>query len=164
MIEYTFEEIEHLKKCLAPDYFAKQIGLKPFAMQINQREIGMTREDALTFVLWKSQFHQHNTLVIIENTQDQAMQDIAWILEYYNKLPLILQSELVRKNKSMLEFENGTRIIAGNNIMTLLKGRSVNHILISFHLDADKVKERDLMCNVSTSHDDKINGAIINIP
>lgn len=151
-IEYTKEQVEEYIKCSEdPIYFIKNyikivnvdIGLTSFDLwpfqqeMVNKfidnrfvicklpRQVGKTTVAAAT-ILWLILFNENYSVAILANKMMQAREILSRIQLAYEHLPKWLQQGILEWNKSFIELENGSRIIASATSSSAVRGGSFN--------------------------------------
>lgn len=155
-IEWTPELQKELQKCRKdPIYFAKtymkvvhvdkglvSLNLYPYQKKMldsfykNKRTITVTcrqsgKTTAMTaFALHYLIFNSHKTLAILANKGKTAALILSRIKLAYEHLPGFLQQGIQEWNKSSIELENGSKIVAGTTTSDSIRGESINCLLV----------------------------------
>lgn len=83
-----------------------------FSITLTGRQMGLTTCTA-TFMLWSAMMNMSQCILLVAPSVHHATNLIERLYYAYDHLPLHLQVRMVTRNKKSLEFENGSRIIAG---------------------------------------------------
>ena len=154
-VNYTQEQVEEYVRCSKdPVYFARHMkiisldhGLMPFAMYDFQKEmirmfndnrfvitkcprqIGKTTV-SVAFLLWTILFQDSQNIAILAN-KGQTARDILGKLQLaYENLPIWLQQGIITWNKSFIELENGSKIVASSTSSSAARSGSYNIVFL----------------------------------
>ena len=155
-IEFTKEQVEEYIKCSQdPVYFIKKYikivtldkGLEPFHLYDYQEDIVNTIQNnryviaklprqtgkTTTTVAWMVHylvFNQNVNIAILANKLKTAMEIMKRLKEAYEYLPKWLQHGVVEWNKTSIQLENGSRILASATSASAVRGGSYNVIFL----------------------------------
>jgi len=155
-IEFTKEQVEEYIKCSQdPVYFIKKYvkivtldkGLEPFELYDYQEDIVNTIQNnryviaklprqtgkTTTTVAWMVHylvFNQNVNIAILANKLKTAMEIMKRLKEAYEYLPKWLQHGVVEWNKTSIQLENGSRILASATSASAVRGGSYNVIFL----------------------------------
>ena len=155
-IEFTKEQVEEYIKCSNdPVYFIKKYikivtldkGLEPFELYDYQEEIVNTIQNnryviaklprqtgkTTTTVAWMVHyliFNQNVNIAILANKLKTAMEIMKRLKEAYEYLPKWLQHGVVEWNKTSIQLENGSRVMASATSASAVRGGSFNVIFL----------------------------------
>lgn len=155
-IEFTKEQVEEYIKCSNdPVYFIKKYikivtldkGLEPFQLYDYQEEIVNTIQNnryviaklprqtgkTTTTVAWMVHyliFNQNVNIAILANKLKTAMEIMKRLKEAYEYLPKWLQHGVVEWNKTSIQLENGSRVMASATSASAVRGGSFNVIFL----------------------------------
>jgi len=155
-IEWTEDMVQEFVKCAKdPIYFAERYiqivhvdhGLIPIVLYDYQKEIitktinnrrtcvvtsrqaGKTTT-AVCLILHYILFNDHKLVALLANKGDAAREILERIKIAYEALPKWLQQGVVEWNKGSVEFENGSKILAGATSSSAIRGKSVSFLYI----------------------------------
>ena len=155
-IEFTEEQVAEYIKCKEdPVYFIKKYvkirtldgGLEKFALwdfqedlveKLNDnrfviakfpRQVGKSTT-VVAFFLWVVLFHQFNELAILAHKRDAAIGILNRLRVAYEYIPLWMQQGVVQWNKSYIELENNSSIIAASTGSSAGRSGSYNIVLL----------------------------------
>ena len=152
---YTQEQFDEYVKCAQdPIYFAKYIkiitldeGLVPFEMYDFQkdmirsfhenrfvivkcpRQVGKTTT-AVAFLLWTILFKDSQSIAVLANRSKTAIGILGKLQLAYENLPQWIQQGVVEWNKSRIELENGSVIIADSTSSAASRSGSFNIVFL----------------------------------
>ena len=155
-IEYTQEQIEEVIKCSKDiNYFIKTYtkiinldkGLINFDMYPFQEDMSRTIADnrftviktcrqagktttAAAVILWHAIFNDSYTIAILANKLSTAREILSRVQRGYENLPKWLQQGVVTWNKTNIELENGSQIIAASTASSAIRGFSINFLYL----------------------------------
>lgn len=157
-VEFDWSEkmIHEFMKCAAdPIYFSENYiqivhvdkGLIPIRLYDYQKDIiAKTSENRRTCVVTARQagktttavciilhyilFNDHKTIALLANKGDAAREILDRIKTAYEALPKWLQQGVIEWNKGSVEFENGSKILAGATSSSAIRGKSVSFLYI----------------------------------
>ena len=155
-IEFTKEQVEEYIKCSNdPVYFIKKYikivtldkGLEPFELYDYQENIVETIQNnryviaklprqtgkTTTTVAWMVHyliFNQNVNIAILANKLKTAMEIMKRLKEAYEYLPKWLQHGVVEWNKTSIQLENGSRVMASATSASAVRGGSFNVIFL----------------------------------
>jgi hypothetical protein len=152
---YTQEQFDEYVKCAKdPLYFAKWIkiitldeGLVPFTMYDFQKDMIRTFHDnrfvivkcprqvgktttAVAYLLWTILFQDSQTVAVLANRSKTAIGILGKLQLAYENLPQWLQQGVVEWNKSRIELENGSVIIADSTSSAASRSGSFNIVFL----------------------------------
>ena len=152
---YTQEQFDEYVKCAKdPLYFAKWIkiitldeGLVPFTMYDFQKDMIKTFHDnrfvivkcprqvgktttAVAYLLWTILFQDSQTVAVLANRSKTAIGILGKLQLAYENLPQWLQQGVVEWNKSRIELENGSVIIADSTSSAASRSGSFNIVFL----------------------------------
>jgi hypothetical protein len=152
---YTKEQFDEYVKCASDyQYFTKYIkiitldeGLVPFQMYDFQREMIKTFHDnrfvivkcprqvgktttAVAYLLWCILFNDSYSIAILANRSKTAIGILGKLQTAYENLPQWLQQGVVEWNKSRIELENGSVIIADSTSSAASRSGSFNIVFL----------------------------------
>lgn len=140
-MNYSTENIEDLREFLDLDYFFAHLGLRPIKSLFEHRIVNdVTREEALAYVLWRSFFNPHHSTCVMEARHVQAKNDILLLMKMYSRRLIDLGVGVIHRNSTEIRFENKNRISALCNPSSL-RGRSINHGLVSTEISGETLKD-----------------------
>ena len=155
-IEWTEEQVQEVIKCSKDiNYFIKTYvkiinldrGLINFEMYPFQEEManmiadnrftviktcrqaGKTTTSAAV-VLWHALFNESYTVAILANKLSTAREILARVQRAFEYLPKWLQQGVVVWNKTNMELENGSQIIASSTASSAIRGYSINFLYL----------------------------------
>ena len=155
-IEYTQEQIEEVIKCSKDiNYFIKTYtkiisldkGLINFEMYPFQEDMSRTIADnrftviktcrqagktttSAAVILWHVIFNDSYTVAILANKLSTAREILSRVQRGYENLPKWLQQGVVTWNKTNIELENGSQIIAASTASSAIRGFSINFLYL----------------------------------
>lgn len=155
-IVWTEDLIQEYLKCSKdPIYFIEKYckivnvdyGLVPFTLRDYQREIinslhnnrrtivCASRQSGKTtsfcgYLCWYILFNTHVTAAILANRADTARELLARLQFTYMNLPHFLQQGVVEMNKSSIDVENGSRVIADATNSDSVRGYTINFLVL----------------------------------
>ena len=152
---YTQEQFDEYVKCAKdPLYFTKWIkiitldeGLVPFTMYDFQKDMIKTFHDnrfvivkcprqvgktttAVAYLLWTILFQDSQTVAVLANRSKTAIGILGKLQLAYENLPQWLQQGVVEWNKSRIELENGSVIIADSTSSAASRSGSFNIVFL----------------------------------
>jgi len=152
---YTQEQFDEYVKCVRdPIYFSKYIkiitldeGLVPFQMYDFQKDMIRTFHDnrfvivkcprqvgktttAVAYLLWSILFQDSQTIAVLANRSKTAIGILGKLQLAYENLPQWLQQGVVEWNKSRIELENGSVIIADSTSSAASRSGSFNIVFL----------------------------------
>ena len=155
-IGFTSEQVEEVIKCSQDVvYFIKNYvkiinldeGLVPFNMYPFQedmantisenrftviktcRQAGKTTTSAAV-ILWHVLFNESYTIAILANKLNTAREILSRVQRAYENLPKWMQQGVVVWNKTNIELENGSQIIASSTASSAIRGYSINFLYL----------------------------------
>ena len=155
-IEFTSEQVEEVIKCSQDVvYFIRNYvkiinldeGLVPFDMYSFQedmanmitdnrfsviktcRQAGKTTTSAAV-ILWHVLFNESYTIAILANKLSTAREILSRVQRAYENLPMWLQQGVIVWNKTNIELENGSQIIASSTASSAIRGYSINFLYL----------------------------------
>jgi len=155
-IEFTAEQVEEVIKCSQDvvyfiENYVKIInldeGLVPFEMYPFQqdmanmitdnrfsviktcRQAGKTTTSAAV-ILWHVLFNESYTIAILANKLSTAREILSRVQRAYENLPMWLQQGVIVWNKTSIELENGSQIIASSTASSAIRGYSINFLYL----------------------------------
>jgi hypothetical protein len=154
-VNFTQEQIDEYIKCVRdPIYFTKYIkiitlddGLVPFEMYEFQKDMIKTFHDnrfvitkcprqvgktttAVAFLLWSVLFKDSQNIAILANRSKTAISILGKLQLAYENLPMWLQQGVVEWNKSRIELENGSIIVADSTSSAAARSGSFNIVFL----------------------------------
>lgn len=155
-IEWTQEQVEEVIKCSKDiNYFIKTYvkiinldkGLINFEMYPFQEEMAKMIDDnrftviktcrqagktttSAAVVLWHALFNESYTVAILANKLSTAREILARVQRAFEYLPKWLQQGVVVWNKTNIELENGSQIIAASTASSAIRGYSINFLYL----------------------------------
>ena len=155
-IEYTQEQIEEVIKCSKDiNYFIKTYtkiisldrGLINFEMYPFQEDMSRTIADnrftviktcrqagktttSAAVILWHAIFNDSYTIAILANKLSTAREILSRVQRGYENLPKWLQQGVVTWNKTNIELENGSQIVAASTASSAIRGFSINFLYL----------------------------------
>ena len=155
-IEYTQEQIEEVIKCSKDiNYFIKTYtkiisldrGLINFEMYPFQEDMSRTIADnrftviktcrqagktttSAAVILWHAIFNDSYTIAILANKLSTAREILSRVQRGYENLPKWLQQGVITWNKTNIELENGSQIIAASTASSAIRGFSINFLYL----------------------------------
>ena len=155
-IEYTQEQIEEVIKCSKDiNYFIKTYtkiisldkGLINFEMYPFQEDMSRTITDnrftviktcrqagktttSAAVILWHAIFNDSYTIAILANKLSTAREILSRVQRGYENLPKWLQQGVITWNKTNIELENGSQIIAASTASSAIRGFSINFLYL----------------------------------
>jgi intein/homing endonuclease len=97
-------------------------------LYITNNVVSHNSTTTICYALWLILFKSHQNVAILANKRDLAMELLSRLQLAYENIPLWLQQGIVEWNKSHIELENGSRIIASSTSSTSVRGSSFNCI------------------------------------
>jgi hypothetical protein len=155
-IQWTEDKVQEYIKCSKdPIYFAEKYinivhvdhGLIPISLYNYQRDIikKITKNRRVTVVTSRQAgktttavcvilhfviFNDHKLVALLANKGDAAREILDRIKTAYEALPKWLQQGVIEWNKGSVEFENGSKILAGATSSSAIRGKSVSLLYI----------------------------------
>ena len=155
-IEFTKEQIKEVIKCSKDiNYFINTYvkiinldeGLVDFDMYPYQEKMAQTIADnrftvvktcrqagktttSAAVVLWHVLFNESYTVAILANKLSTAREILARVQRAFEYLPKWLQQGVVVWNKTNIELENGSQIIAASTASSAIRGYSINFLYL----------------------------------
>jgi hypothetical protein len=155
-VEFTKEQVAEYMKCANdPVYFIKKYikivtldkGLEPFELYNYQEKMIETIQDnryiiaklprqcgkTTTVVAWCVHyilFNQSVNVAILANKLKTAMEIMKRVKEAYEYLPKWLQQGVVEWNKTSIQIENGSRVLASATSASAVRGGSYNVLVL----------------------------------
>lgn len=155
-IGFTSEQVEEVIKCSQDVvYFIKNYvkiinldeGLVPFDMYPFQEDMANTISDnrftviktcrqagktttAAAVILWHVLFNESYTIAILANKLNTAREILSRVQRAYENLPKWLQQGVIVWNKTNIELENGSQIIASSTASSAIRGYSINFLYL----------------------------------
>ena len=155
-IPWSKEMVEEWIKCSqSPKYFIENYvrivhvdhGLVPFNLRdyqhqmvdsmVNHRRtiIATARQTGkstttVAFLLWYILFNNDKTVALLANKADTAREILGRVQLAYEHLPKWLQQGVVEWNKSTIDLENNSRIVAAATSGSAIRGYSINVLFI----------------------------------
>ena len=155
-IEWTEEQVQEVIKCSKDiNYFIKTYvkiinldrGLIDFEMYPFQEDMAKMIDDnrftviktcrqagktttSAAVVLWHALFNESYTVAILANKLSTAREILARVQRAFEYLPKWLQQGVVVWNKTNVEFENGSQIIASSTASSAIRGYSINFLYL----------------------------------
>jgi len=108
---------------------AKLIANNRFAVIKTCRQAGKTTTSAAV-ILWHVLFNESYTVAILANKLSTAREILARVQRAYESLPKWLQQGVVVWNKTSIELENGSQIIASSTASSAIRGYSINFLYL----------------------------------
>ena len=108
---------------------AKMIDDNRFTVIKTCRQAGKTTTSAAV-VLWHALFNESYTVAILANKLSTAREILARVQRAFEYLPKWLQQGVVVWNKTNVEFENGSQIIASSTASSAIRGYSINFLYL----------------------------------
>jgi len=155
-LEWTAEQVQEVIKCAQDiNYFIKNYvkiisldeGLINFDMYEFQesmaeliaenrfsviktcRQAGKTTTSAAV-ILWHILFNDDYTVAILANKLTTAREILSRVQRAYENLPKWLQQGVMTWNKTSIELENGSKIIASSTASSAIRGYSINFLYL----------------------------------
>ena len=153
-MDFTREDILELSECMnSPVAFAAkckiiqingpvQFNLYPYqsdylnfihtnqrSLTVSARQMGTTTVTA-AYVLWSALFKPDQTILLAAHQLVQAVEILDRIRYMFEKLPDLYKVGVVQYNKGLVEFENGSRIIARAASSDMGRGLSFNMLVL----------------------------------
>lgn len=155
-IQFTEEQMEEVIKCSQdPIYFVKNYvkivnpdrGLIPFDMYSYQEKmlsiihnnrytVGLwPRQSGKTvtyvgYILWFIIFNADKNVAILANRSKTAKSILSKVKRAYEHIPLWMQQGVTEWNKTSVELENGSKVIADSTSANSIRGETQNMILL----------------------------------
>ena len=155
-MEITPEQVEEFLKCKEdPIYFYKNylqtksvdkgmVVFDPYEYQTRMTEMiqenrfsifKMARQSGKTtivaaYLLWMTHFHEHQNLAILGNQQKIATDILTRIKNNYKQLPMWMKHGVETWNKTSVDFENGSSIMAGATSGDSFRGFAFNVVFL----------------------------------
>lgn len=82
------------------------------------------------YILWRAMFVENQTILIVANMKEQALEIVNRVKEMYEELPHWLAAGAITYNKGTLEFDTGTRILSRATSANSARGLSVDLLYI----------------------------------
>lgn len=108
---------------------AKLIVDNRFAVIKTCRQAGKTTTSAAV-ILWHVLFNESYTVGILANKLSTAREILTRVQRAYESLPKWLQQGVVVWNKTSIELENGSQIIASSTASSAIRGYSINFLYL----------------------------------
>ena len=129
-------QIVHVDRGLIPiklyDYqneIMKKITFNRRCAVVTSRQAGKTTT-AMAVILHYVLFNEHKTVALLANKGDSAREILDRIKIAYEALPKWMQHGVIEWNKGSVEFENGSKIIAGSTSSSAIRGKSISFLYI----------------------------------
>jgi len=155
-MEYTEEQVQEVIKCSKDiNYFIRTYtkiinldrGLITFDMYPFQEQMASTIVDnrfsiiktcrqagktttSAAVILWHIIFNESYTVAILANKLSTAREILSRVQRGYENLPKWLQQGVVTWNKTNIELENGSQIIAASTASSAIRGFSINFLYL----------------------------------
>ena len=155
-IEWTAEEVQEVIKCSKDvGYFIRNYvkiislddGLIDFDMYPFQEDMARTISDnrftviktcrqagktttSAAVILWHVLFNDSYTIAILANKLNTAREILSRVQRAYENLPKWLQQGVLQWNKTNIELENGSQIIASSTASSAIRGYSINFLYL----------------------------------
>lgn len=155
-LEWTAEQVKEVIKCSKDiGYFIRTYvkiinldrGLIDFDMYPFQEEMAETIADnrftviktcrqagktttSAAVILWHVLFNDSYTVAILANKLSTAREILARVQRAYEYLPKWLQQGVIVWNKTNIELENGSQIIASSTASSAIRGYSINFLYL----------------------------------
>ncbi len=155
-IEWTAEEVQEIIKCTKDvGYFIRNYvkiislddGLIDFDMYPFQEDMARTISDnrftviktcrqagktttSAAVILWHVLFNDSYTIAILANKLNTAREILSRVQRAYENLPKWLQQGVIQWNKTNIELENGSQIIASSTASSAIRGYSINFLYL----------------------------------
>jgi hypothetical protein len=155
-IGFTSDQVEEVIKCSQDVvYFIKNYvkiinldeGLVPFDMYPFQEDMANTISDnrftviktcrqagktttSAAVILWHVLFNESYTIAILANKLNTAREILSRVQRAYENLPKWLQQGVIVWNKTNIELENGSQIIASSTASSAIRGYSINFLYL----------------------------------
>jgi hypothetical protein len=155
-MEYTEEQVQEVIKCSKDiNYFIKKYvkiinldrGLIIFDMYQFQEQMASTIADnrftiiktcrqagktttSAAVILWHIIFNESYTVAILANKLQTAREILNRVQRAYENLPKWLQQGVTVWNKTNVELENGSQIIAASTASSAIRGYSINFLYL----------------------------------
>lgn len=85
---------------------------------------------AVVILLHYALFNKYKTVALLSNKSESSRDILYRIQNAYEALPKWLQQGIEEWNKGSVEFENGSRIIAGSTSSSSVRGRSISFLYV----------------------------------
>ena len=146
---------EYIKCAQDPVYFLKKYcmiqhpikGKIPFSLYPFQEEMANTISDnrftviktcrqagktttSAAVILWHVLFNESYTIAILANKLNTAREILSRVQRAYENLPKWLQQGVIVWNKTNIELENGSQIIASSTASSAIRGYSINFLYL----------------------------------
>ena len=108
---------------------AQTIAENRFTVVKTCRQAGKTTTSAAV-VLWHVLFNESYTVAILANKLSTAREILARVQRAFEYLPKWLQQGVVVWNKTNIELENGSQIIAASTASSAIRGYSINFLYL----------------------------------
>ena len=80
----------------------------------------------ICYALWVVLFKSHQNVAILANKRDLSMELLGRLQTAYENLPMWLQQGVIQWNKTHIELENGSQILASSTSATSVRGSTFN--------------------------------------
>lgn len=100
-----------------------------FTIILAARQMGKSVTSA-GYLLWSGIFAKNQTIAILANKQEQAMDTLERLQIMYENLPWFLQPGVKTWNKKSIRLGNGTKIFISATGGSAVRGRSLTHIYL----------------------------------
>lgn len=100
-----------------------------FNIVMAPRQVGKTSMD-LFYILHHIIFNDNVTDGLFSFNKKNATNSLESLITAYKNLPEWLQHKIIKWNKSTIELENGSKVIANNITYSSFKGRSFDYIML----------------------------------
>ena len=130
--------IEHYMKVVTLDKGLVQISLYDYQKDIidschNERKVvmKMTRQSGKTtttvgYILWYILFNEMKTCALLANKERTAREILSRLKLAYENLPIWMQQGVVEWNKSSIDLENGSKVVAASTSSSAIRGTTIN--------------------------------------
>lgn len=132
----TYIKIVHVDRGLIPflpyDYQKEIISLadkERFVICKMPRQVGKTTT-VVGIILHRVIFNEHYSVAILAHKEAQAIEILSRIQLAYEHLPKWLQQGIIEWNKSSVELENGSSILASSTASSAIRGTSQNLVYL----------------------------------
>lgn len=117
---------------------------------------------AVVVILHKFIFETKQTIGLVSKTQSLAMDNLALVKYYYDRLPKFLKTDKTKLNKTeMFNIVNGSKILVKSLNENSFRGFSMNFVLIDYMVGVKKEKVLDFFNSIIPSMSNIENSKIV---
>ena len=126
---------------------AKAIKDERFTIIKTPRQAGKTTT-AAAVILWHALFKENYTVAILANKLATSREILSRVQRAFEYLPKWLQQGVVNWNKTSMELENGSQILAGSTSSSAIRGYSINFLYLDEFAFVGRNMQEDFFTSV----------------